>query len=161
MKLNYLVTPLVTVAVAVIGSKITAYNMAWYATIRRPSWTPPGGVIGTVWTLIFVLSTVSALLVWNQIPHDSVRFFAITVLFVLNAALNVFWSYLFFGSHHLGGATFEAGLLGASVIALIVLIWPLNAWAAELLMPYAAWVCFATYLSSVIWRLNAPVQSVL
>ena len=57
MKLNYFLIPLVAFLTAYIGGRITGGGMAWYKAIRLPSWTPPGGVIGAVWTTIFILST--------------------------------------------------------------------------------------------------------
>jgi tryptophan-rich sensory protein len=127
--------------------------MGWYKTIKLPSWTPSGSVIGTVWTILFILAAISALIIWNQLAHDS-RFWWIVVLFILNAVLNVGWSWLFFNQHFLGAAIFEAGLLGLSVVALVILIWPASALAAALLLPYAAWVAFATFLTYNVWSLN-------
>ncbi|MFA6533716.1 MAG: TspO/MBR family protein [Patescibacteria group bacterium] len=152
MKLNYFLIPLFTIAVAWFGSLITSRGMAWYRTINLPAWTPAGGVIGAVWTVIFLLATISALLVWNG--HRPERLAWIFGLFILNGLLNFAWSYLFFGQHLLGAAVWEAGALGLSVVGLIILIWPLSRLAAGLLLPYAAWVTFATYLTYNVWSLN-------
>jgi len=155
MKLNYIIIPLITLGVAGLGSWLTSSGMDWYEAINLPGWTPAGGVIGTAWTIIFILATISALLVWNKKDKGSdIRRRWIVVLFLVNAFLNVFWSYLFFNQHLIGPAVWEAGLLGLSVLVLIILIWPLYRWAAILLMPYLGWVCFATYLTYAVWWLN-------
>lgn len=154
MKLNYIIIPLVTFLTALLGSLLTSGGMNWYKTIGKPSWTPDGSLIGTVWTIIFILATISALIVFNKIPHDS-RFKWIIAIFILNAVLNVLWSFLFFNQHLLGPAIFEAGLLGLSVLALIISIWPGSHLAASLLIPYAAWVFFATFLTYKVWSLNS------
>src|SRR5271157_3364882 len=107
MKLNYVIIPLVTIAVAVIGGLITGGGMEWYRSIKLPSWTPPGSVIGAVWTVLFILATISALIVWNGAPHG-VRFWWIVAIFLLNAILNFGWSWLFFGAHLMGAAAWEA-----------------------------------------------------
>jgi len=78
----------------------------------------------------------------------------IMAAFILNAMLNVGWSWLFFSLHLIGWAAWEAILLEASVIVLIVLIRPISRVAAGLLVPYAAWVAFATVLTFIIWQLN-------
>lgn len=153
MRLNYIVIPLVTLGVAWLGNWLTSGGMEWYKTIKLPAWTPPGSVIGFAWTIIFILSTISALIVWNKFSHDK-RFAWIIGLFLINAGLNVFWSFLFFNQHLIGWAVIEAGLLGLSVIGLIILIGPISRLAAWLLVPYAAWVAFATYLTYIIWALN-------
>jgi tryptophan-rich sensory protein len=153
MKPNYVIIPLITIAVAVVGSFITSGGMAWYRSITLPSWTPPGSVIGTVWTVLFILATISALIVWNGAPHDA-RLRWIIAIFLLNAVLNIGWSLLFFGAHQMGAAVWEAGVLGLTVVALVIFIWPLSTLAALLLVPYAGWVAFATYLTYSVWRLN-------
>ena len=153
IKLNYIILPLITIFVSILGSWITKRGMEWYDTINLPSFTPPGSYIGAIWTVIFILATISALIVWNKMPHEG-NFWWIIALFLINAGLNVFWSYLFFGRHMLNAAFIEAGLLDLSVIGLMILIWPVSRLASALLIPYAAWTAFATYLSYIIWSLN-------
>jgi tryptophan-rich sensory protein len=150
-----LIIPAVTIGVATLGSTFTTAGMDWYKTINLPSWTPPGSVIGTVWTVIFILATLSAILARNYPGHKfAKRIPLIMYLFVLNAVLNVGWSLVFFRLHLLGWAIWEAAFLGASVVVIIVLLWPISRIAAYLLIPYAAWVAFATYLNTTIWWLN-------
>ncbi len=153
MKLNYIVIPLITILVSFLGSSITTRGMEWYGGINLPSWTPSGGVIGGAWTIIFILSTISALLIWNTADRSS-KFWWIIGIFLLNILLNILWSYIFFGVHQLGLATIEAGVLGLSVLVLIFLSWPISKIASVFLMPYAAWVIFATHLTYVVWTLN-------
>jgi len=153
MKPNYLVIPALTFLIASFGSWLTGQGMNWYKTINLPAWTPPGSIIGTVWTVIFILATISALIVWNRCYTEK-NFWLIIFIFIINAFLNVGWSYLFFNLNLIGPAIIEAGVLGLSVLALIILIWPYSAAAAILLLPYMLWVFFATYLTYSIWLLN-------
>jgi tryptophan-rich sensory protein len=153
MKWHFILIPSSVLAAALAGSFLTGGGMDWYKTIKLPSWTPPGSVIGAVWTAIFILTAISAILVWNKVPAGS-RFTWIVVIFILNGLLNIFWSYLFFNRHWLNAAIWEAGALDLSVIALIILIWPVSRSAAILLLPYTAWTTFATYLTYVVWSLN-------
>ncbi len=153
MKPNYIIIPLIAIFVAVIGSWLTSGGMDWYKTINLPAWTPPGSVVGAVWTTIFILSTISALLIWNKSPRNK-RFWWIVAIFLINGGLNIFWSFLFFNQHLIGLSVFEAGLLDLSVIALIIFIWPVSRWASILLIPYVCWVAFATYLTYSVFVLN-------
>lgn len=152
MKLHYIYIPLVTFLVAAAGSYFTGLGMDWYATLTLPSFTPAGGVIGTVWTVIFVLTAVSAIILWNQARGRARA--RIIGLFLINACLNLLWSVLFFYGQQIFASIVEMVLLEATVIALIVLAWPVSRAAAFLLLPYAAWVAFATYLASNVWFLN-------
>lgn len=152
IKSNHVVIPLITIATISTGSWVTSAGMNWYKTIKLPAFTPTGSFIGTVWTILFVLATISALIVWNKIASE--KKMAIGAAFILNALLNVGWSILFFGLHLIGPAIYESVLLGVSVLVLMILIWPVSKLASWLLLPYLAWVSFATFLTYTIWFLN-------
>lgn len=146
--------PLVTIAIALLGGYFSSCGLRdWYKTLELPSFAPPGQLIGAAWSLIYVLATISALIFWNQFPRNG-PFSLITFIFIANAILNVFWSYLFFIKHALCAATVESAIMDITVVALVVLIWPASKTAGLLLLPYAAWVAFATFLNFLIWRLN-------
>lgn len=153
IKANYVIIPLITVAVSVIGSWITDLGMDWYQILNIPSYTPSGSLIGAVWTVIFILSTISALLVWNFSKRNK-RFWWIVGIFIANAFLNVFWSALFFGLNLIGVSIIEMIILEFTVLALIFLTWPISKPASILLFPYAGWVAFAAYLAYNIWKIN-------
>lgn len=155
-KLNYIFIPLITILVSWLGSSVTTANMGWYMAINKPAWTPDGAIIGLVWTIIFILTTISAFIIWNKKVSDqdiSRRRWAL-VIFGLNAVLNVGWSWLFFGRGLFGLATIEAVLLGLSVATIILLVRPFSRLAAGLLYPYVLWVFFASYLTYQVWLLN-------
>ena len=157
MKLNYIIIPLLTFLVAACGRGFTQSGMrTWYKRLKLPEIAPDGRVIGTVWTGIFILTAFAALLVWNSnnIVQDEPLFYLIFGLFCINAMMNVFWSFIFFKLHMIGLAVWESVALGLSVLALILLIFPISSLAAVLLVPYLVWVGFATYLNYTIWRLN-------
>jgi len=78
----------------------------------------------------------------------------IIILFIANGLFNIGWSYAFFYKHKLNAAVVISALLEVSVLAIIFSAFPLSVWAGVLLLPYAVWVLFATYLSLRIARLN-------
>jgi translocator protein len=153
MKINYVVIPFLTILVGFIGSRFTASGMQWYRTINLPSWTPPGYIISGAWTVIFILTAISAIMVWNTLPRDTV-FVWIVAMFLLNAALNMAWSYLFFVRHEIGYSIMEMTFLLLSVLALMILMYRALPIASLLLLPYFLWVSFATYLTVSIYNLN-------
>lgn len=155
MKLNYLLIPLIVVAVWLIGGSFTEVGIGsgWYAGILKPDWTPVGEIIGTAWLVIYLLVTLSLLILWNRTPHDA-RFRRAIVSFSLNAVLNVSWSYFFFVQHMIGVTLVLAILLWFSVLELIVVTWPVKKVSALLLVPYAAWLMFAIVLNYTVFRLN-------
>lgn len=156
MRLNYFLIPLVAIFVALLGGRLTmAAVRTWYKDIRKPTWTPPGSVIGAVWTVLYILAALAALMVWNISPFVvSGVPFMIVALFVVNAVVNVFWSYTFFYRRRIGPAIWVCLLLDLTIVALIQLIAPVAPVAAWLLVPYAAWVTFAAYLNYRVWGMN-------
>jgi translocator protein len=149
MKINYLTIPLITVAVAYFGGIITMNGLEWYYMLNLPSIAPEGSFIGLMWSIIYTLTTVSALIVWNKLKKDK-DFKLIIGLFIVNAFLNFFWSYLFFGIHFIVTAVLEMIILNIVNLALIYILWKKNLTAAVLLIPYFLWVCFATYLAYLV-----------
>jgi len=154
MHISYILIPLITILVAYAGGRLTMRSVAtWYRTIHKPTWTPPGSVIGAVWTVLYILAAISALMVWNLPGGTSVPV-AIITLFVLNVVVNILWSYVFFYLHRPGSAIWVCLFLDLTIVLLIQFVAPLSTLAAWLLVPYAAWVTFASYLNYRVWAMN-------
>jgi len=136
-----------------IGSFFTSTSVnTWYAQLRKPEWTPPNWIFGPVWITLYVLMAISAWLVWRSAEWSSVRF-ALT-LFFIQLVLNTLWSVVFFGLRKVGPAFGEVLLLWMMIVATTVAFLRVSLLAAWLLIPYLAWVAFASYLNFRIWQLN-------
>ena len=143
---------MIVAAVALVGSSVTLPKIpTWYASLAKPSFTPPNAVFGPVWTILYVMMAVA---VWRVgATADPTRTRAMAV-FVVQLALNAIWSPVFFG--------LEAPRLGLAVIimllvaltATLAMFWRIDRLAALLLAPYLAWVCYATALNAAIVALN-------
>ncbi len=150
-----LVLSLVLVAVvAAVGGSATATGAgSWYRTIEKPPWNPPDAVFGPVWTLLYVLMAVAAWLVVREgVRRREVR--VALVAYVVQLALNLAWSVVFFGLESPGGGVVVIAALLASIVATIMLFRPLRPLAAWLLVPYLAWVAFAASLNVAVLVLN-------
>lgn len=123
----------------------------WYATLRKPAWNPPNWLFGPVWTLLYVLMGIA---LWRILLHRDEGIRTLLLLFALQLVLNMGWSIIFFRWHRIGFALAEIVLLLAVIALLVVLAWPVDRWAAILLLPYVLWVSFATVLNASIWSLN-------
>jgi translocator protein len=140
----------VSFAAAWVGSRYMPG--AWYVSLSKPSWNPPNYVFAPIWTVLYVLMSISAWLIWLKAGIKGAN--AGLVLFVLQLILNALWSYLFFGLHRPGLAFFDIVALWLVILAVAVLFWRVDHVAGGLMVPYIAWVSFATYLNFVLWRLN-------
>jgi len=138
--------------VAGIGSVATTPNIeSWYKNLAKPAWTPPNWLFGPVWTILYITMAISAWLVWRDIGLSKA---AIPLaIFALQLILNALWSWLFFGAHNPGAAMVEIVALWAAILATIILFWRITPLAGALMLPYIAWVTFASALNFAIWRL--------
>ena len=50
----------------------------------------------------------------------------------------------------------EVPVLWLSVLAPLVVLWPISRTASLLLVPYLCWVSFAAYLNRTVVRINPP-----
>ena len=138
-----------------VGSVFTSPAISgWYAQLARPALSPPNWVFGPVWTTLFLMMGVAAFLVWRRgLAARAVR--VALGVFVAQLVLNVLWSALFFGLRRPDLALAEIAVLWLAIAATILVFRPLSRLAACLLVPYLAWVSFASYLNFAFWRLNA------
>ena len=140
-------------AVGAIGTIPTAKAIpTWYRTLRKPSWNPPDRVFGPVWTALYGLMGLALVLVRRQ-PRDAASEGA-QAIFGLQLALNLAWSFVFFGSRSLRGGLVVIALLWVSILATIGGFWRVKPIAGLLLVPYLAWVSFASILNAEIVRRN-------
>jgi tryptophan-rich sensory protein len=139
---------------AAIGSYLTALTVnTWYPALVKPPISPPGGVIGAVWTILFLLMGISLFLVLEG-DRGSPAVRRGLGLFAVQLGLNVLWSYLFFGITSPSLALGEMLVLWAAIAATIWQFLKISRPAAYLLVPYLAWVSFATVLTGWIVVLN-------
>ena len=153
LKPNFLFIPLFVIITASASSYFADMGRAWYETINLPSWTPSNSIMVIIWTLIFILTSLSILIIWNKYSAEK-NFGIIISLFILNAILIVGWNILFFSHQLMGLAFFQAVLLVANLFFLVLFIWRLSPFAAYLLLPYTVWILFSTALTLNVWLLN-------
>ncbi|HWB34176.1 MAG TPA: TspO/MBR family protein [Candidatus Paceibacterota bacterium] len=145
---------LVCEGAGLIGTIFTAPSIpSWYATLVRPTLAPPNWIFAPVWTTLFFLMGIAAFLV-ARAGADRRYVRAALVIFFIQLALNVGWSFLFFGLKSPAMAALEIVLLWLAIAASIWAFARVSRAAAWLLLPYIAWVTFAAYLNVAIWLLN-------
>lgn len=125
----------------------------WYPSLVRPSFAPPSWVFGPVWTALYLMMGLAAWFVWRKAGSSPAGRVALG-LFALQLVLNGLWSVLFFGLRAPGPALIEIVVLWAAIAATLRAFWRIDAGAGWLLVPYLAWVTFATALNAGFWWLN-------
>jgi tryptophan-rich sensory protein len=149
-----LVAAAIALSVGAAGGALTDIG-PWYRGLNKPWWNPADWVFPVAWSTLYALIATAGVLAWRFARSEGLRR-RILALFLLNAALNVLWSALFFKLHRPDWALSEVLALWASVIVLIFRVSRASRPASWLLVPYAAWVSFAAYLNFWIVQANAP-----
>jgi benzodiazapine receptor len=139
-------------AAAAIGGFASASAGEFYGELVRPSWAPPGWLFAPVWSVLYVLMGISAWLVWRVRGFSGAT--SALFVFVVQLLVNALWTWLFFVWRQGGLAFAEILLLWILIVVTIVLFSRVSKLAAVLLLPYLAWVSFASALTLTTWRLN-------
>ena len=147
--LGWLVFVFVFAGLGAVGSSNAP---GFYAELAKPGWAPPASVFGPVWSVLYLLMAVSAWLVWREAAHPGRR--AALTLFVVQLVANALWSWLFFAWRTGAGAFADVLLMLVLIVATMVAFWRIRTPAALLMLPYLAWVSFASVLTWTVWQAN-------
>jgi tryptophan-rich sensory protein len=150
----------ISTAVAAFGSLATISNVdGWYDDAEKVFWSPPNQLFGPVWTVLYTLMSVAAWLVWlrRQQPGAGRALWT----YVAQLVLNALWTPVFFGAYPLiGPAALWIALaiivaLDVAILLTMLRFSPIDRAAAWMLVPYWAWVLFATTLNAGLAVLNS------
>ncbi len=144
---------LVVLAAAIAGSFAAG---EWYYSMNKPSWTPPPWFFAPLWAFLYLTMALAAWQVWLSGYYS--RLGALT-WWMIQLALNVAWSWLYFDLHRLGWAWLELSLLIAVVVLCIRAFYLLSKSAAYLMMPFLIWLIFSWVLNLAIWTMNGGLFS--
>ena len=142
--------------VAASSAAVWDVGGTWYQSLTQPSFTPPSWVFGPVWTILYLMIAIVAYRI-AYATENSWKMPALA-LWAMQIALNTLWTPVFFGAKNLGGALIYIGLLWGTICLLIWVTRRVDRVSALLLLPYLAWVSFASILNFAFWSLNpSPV----
>jgi translocator protein len=159
MKLNnpakLVICIVVPFLVGVAGSFFTATDTLnnWYANLNKPLFNPPSWLFGPVWTTLYIMMGIAAFLVWRKGLDDKPVRIAL-LFFIIQLVLNGIWTPLFFGLHSPLLGLIDIILLLIAVILTVFYFLKISLPAALLLIPYLAWLTYATVLNTSLYILN-------
>lgn len=137
-----------TGATALIGSQFLPG--AWYAALNKPFFNPPNWIFAPVWAVLYIMMAAAAWRIWRRVGEiDSA-----IVLWAVQLALNGLWSWIFFGLHRSGLALIDIAVLLGIIAMASVCFMRRDRLAGYLMLPYLAWVAFASVLNFSLWLLN-------
>lgn len=151
-------TPLVLGAA---GGVITAGAIpGWFSELAKPPWNPPSWLFAPVWTALYIAMGLAAWRIWRlgtaRDASPTLRAGVRSALLVYGTQLllNAIWTPAFFGLKRVDLALVIIVLMLAAIVETVRRFNRLDRPAAALLLPYLAWVTFATALNGSIWLLN-------
>ncbi|KAF9009002.1 TspO/MBR-related protein [Cyathus striatus] len=135
-------------------------NSNWYHNLTSPPGRPPREVFPYVWTLLYAgMGYASHVAVkaldTAALPGNRNDLSWGIALYYAQLGLNLIWSPIFFGTHNTALSLVDSVLLtGTTWYMTRLLDRPTNAKATYFLLPYCAWLAYATYLNAGVWWLN-------
>jgi len=139
------------------GSLASAESGIFYGQLSRPDWAPPAWLFAPAWTVLYILMGISAWLVWRV--RGLRPALAALSLFIIQLAVNALWTWIFFVWKQGAMAFVEILLLWVLILFTIIAFWRIRPLAAALMIPYLAWVTYASGLTFMVWRLNPLLLS--
>ncbi len=124
----------------------------WYPTLEKPFFTPPDWLFAPVWITLYAMMAIAWFLVLRTGWTDEVQ--TASAVFGLQLVLNGAWSFVFFGMQSIGGGLVVIITLLLAIRWTLKRFYPINRWSAFLLLPYLAWVMYATLLNGSLWMMN-------
>lgn len=143
----------VVIFVLIFAAVGTFFSMTgvWKEKLVTPSFQPPDFVFPIAWTIIYVLTAISAIIICNSGDPNKKK---TLVFYIINGILNVLWTYLFFNRLMITAAFFELILLFISIMLMMKYSYKISKTASFLLLPYFCWSAFALVLNYCIVMLN-------
>ncbi len=125
-----------------------------YNSYKKPRFAPPAWLFGPVWAFLYVLILVSAGSVVYAIYKDILPLTA-ALPFVLNLIANGLYTPLQFRLGSFWLALVDILIVDCTLVWTLFVLFPILPFAAYILLPYLAWVLFATVLQIAITYKNA------
>lgn len=151
---KFIIAILLCESIGILGGFLaSANNNDWFDTLNKPAWNPPGYLFGPVWTVLYLMMGIALGIIWTNKSTEQSKFNAYS-LFAVQLFLNFWWSIFFFNFHSPTLALVDIVLMIITIILTIFSFSTFSKTASWLLVPYIAWVSFASILNFTIWNLN-------
>ncbi len=127
-------------------------DLTWYNTLNKPAFTPPSDVFAPAWTILYLMIFSSFMIfITTKTTQDKTSGIG---LFLVQLLLNFLWSPVFFYWKNITLSFVIIILLLGFLLMTIINFYKISKWSAILLIPYFAWICYATYLNYGFMMMN-------
>lgn len=165
LRMSYLRFALFTVPLILLLGTVSGriansgYGNPWFDALVKPATMPPGWLFGLVWPILYILLGLALAIILNARGAKG-RGLAVG-LFVAQLLLNFTWSPLFFAYHQVRSALVVIVLMLILAAVTAFLFARIRRTAALLMLPYLAWLGFASLLNYQIIQLNPNAETLV
>ena len=136
---------IITFSVSLIGGLATVtFKEPWYSLLNKPVFNPPDWVFSPVWTILYLLMTISIWMYW----HSKNKEMNTVYIYFIHLVFNATWSIVFFAFHNMILALLVLIVLIVLIINLIIRYRRVIMMSSYLMIPYLLWCCFALILNT-------------
>jgi tryptophan-rich sensory protein len=125
----------------------------WYDALEKPSWTPPGGTIGTIWMILYPIILVTFTYIFVQAIRGKIPG-RVALPFAINLVANLIFTPIQFGLRDLDLAVADILIIWVTIPWMMIAAWNHARWVSVAQVPYAIWVSIATVLQICITAWN-------
>jgi len=137
--------------IQLIGSFFTKNSLEWYRYLIKPPFTPPDYIFGPIWTILYLMIGISFWKIWINNTNNKKSAY---IFFFLQIFFNVSWTFCFFYLQNPLLGLLDIILLDIFIIFTIIHFMKISIFSAIMLIPYAFWTLYATYLNLSFWIIN-------
>lgn len=131
----------------------------WFAMLIKPSIQPPGWLFGAAWSLLYAMQGLALAII---IDARSARGRTTALcLFAFQLTLNLAWSPTFFLMHQVSAALVLIVMILIAALATTLAFARVRKSAAWLMLPYLAWLTFASVLNYQFDQLNPTAEQLV
>lgn len=126
---------------------------AWYDTLQKPLYAPPGWLFSLVWFTLFFLTGIAASIIWHKGLH--IRPIKTALLFFLiMLVLNTGWLVVFFSYHFILYGIIVLAALWIIMILTTIKFYNFSLSGGSLMIPYIIWVTYLVVVNIFLLLLN-------
>lgn len=133
--------------------RASSYTYRQYAELKKPFFAPPQWVFSVAWSLLYPLIFASFGYLFLQIWRGYYPV-ALAIPFGLNLLANAIFTPIQFKLTSNEWVLVDIVVIGVTLVAGVILIWPFSRVIALVQIPYLVWVTFATLLQISIMFMN-------
>ena len=130
---------------------LTSRDTAFYQSLNKPGFAPPGWLFPVVWSLLYA---AMALAMWLVLRSNAGNKRMLLSIYFVQLAVNLLWPVIFFLQQALGLAFVWLVLLAGLVLLMLIRFFRHSKTAGWLIVPYLLWIVFAGVLNFILAQMN-------